>query len=90
MSDIIKGLTNLVESFFQIIYGTISAVVNTIVSTLQAAFAFIVSIVQGAFNISEGVVGLILGKFPLHHPSFQYSPPNPVGTNGATFQATSP
>ncbi|ETN43975.1 uncharacterized protein HMPREF1541_10840 [Cyphellophora europaea CBS 101466] len=65
MAEIVKGLTNLVQSFFQIIYGTVSTVVSTIVNTLEAAFNFVVGIFQSAFNVSEGIVGLVLGNLTL-------------------------
>merc|ERR1711964_151820 len=54
MSDIIQGFTNLVQSFFQIIYGTVSTVVSTIVGVFQSAF-----------NVSEGIVGVVFGNLTL-------------------------
>lgn len=72
MSEIIKGLANLVQSFFQIIYGTISTVVSTIVGTVEAAFRFVIGLFQSVFNVSEGIVGLIIGT--LHSLQSTHSP----------------
>lgn len=62
MAEIIKGLTNLVQSFFQIIYGTVATVVNTVVGTFEAAINFVVGLIKSVFNVSEDLLKLIVGK----------------------------
>lgn len=79
MSSIIQGFTNLIESIFQIIYGTISTAVSAVVNTLHAAFSLVVSLIQGVFNVSEEVIGLVLGEFRVPAPlrkSFADKSPN--------------
>jgi hypothetical protein len=62
MSDIVKGLGNMVASIFQVIQGAITTVVNVIVTAFQSVFDVIVSTFKGVFNLAEGVVGLVVGK----------------------------
>jgi phage-related protein len=62
MAEIVKGLGNLVQSFFQIIWGTVTTIFNAITGTVEAALNFVFSLFKGVFNISEDVVKLIAGK----------------------------
>jgi hypothetical protein len=62
MSDIVKGIGNLIASIFQVIEGAVSAVVNTVVTAFQAVFNVIVGAFKSVFSLAEGVVGLIVGK----------------------------
>ncbi|KPI42137.1 uncharacterized protein AB675_5340 [Cyphellophora attinorum] len=65
MSSIVKGLTDLVQGVFNIIYGTIATIVNTVLGTFEAAVNFVVSLIKGVFNISEDILKLIVGNLGL-------------------------
>ena len=65
MAEIVKGITNLFQSLFQIVYGTVATVVSTIVQTFQAAFSFVVGLIKSVVNVSEGIIGLVVGKSQL-------------------------
>jgi hypothetical protein len=62
MSDIFKGIGNLIASIFQVIEGAISAVINTVVTAFQTVFSVIVGAFKSVFSLAEGVVGLVVGK----------------------------
>jgi phage-related protein len=71
MSSIVKGLTDLVQGVFNIIYGTIATIVNTVLGTFEAAINFVVSLIKGVFNISEDLLKLIVGTYSYHQPSHE-------------------
>jgi hypothetical protein len=63
MAEIIKGLGNLVQSFFQIIWGTVTTIFNAITGTIEAALNVVFGVLKGFFNVSEDFVKLIAGEF---------------------------
>lgn len=62
MSDLIKGIGNVITSIFQVIEGAITAVVNTIITAFQTVFDVIVGTFKSVFNLTEGAIGLVVGK----------------------------
>ena len=63
MSDLVKGIGNVITSIFQVIEGAITAVVNTIIIAFQTVADVIVGTFKSVFNLTEGAVGLVVGMF---------------------------
>ncbi len=61
MSDLVKGIGNVITSIVQLIEGAIKAVVNTIITAFQTVFDVIVGTFKSVFNLTEGAIGLVVG-----------------------------
>lgn len=59
MSDIAKGLGDLVTSIVEIIKG----IFTTIFNVIQGALNAILGVFKGMFNLTEGVLGFVIGKY---------------------------
>ncbi|KIW99307.1 uncharacterized protein Z519_00970 [Cladophialophora bantiana CBS 173.52] len=58
MSDIVKGVSNLFASIFEIIRGIFVTVFNIFEGALNAA----IGLLKNTFNVAEGVLGFIIGN----------------------------
>ncbi|EXJ76539.1 uncharacterized protein A1O5_01047 [Cladophialophora psammophila CBS 110553] len=58
MSDIVKGVSNLFASIFEIIRGIFVTVFNIFEGALNAA----IGLLKNTFNAAEGVLGFIVGN----------------------------
>lgn len=65
MAELVKGIANLFQSLFQIVYGAVATVVSAVVGTFEAAVNFVVSLIKGVFNVSEDLLKLIVGTYIL-------------------------
>lgn len=61
MSDIAKGVGDLVTSIVEIIKG----IFTTIFHVFEGAFNAIIGVFKGMFNLTEGILGFIIGKLSL-------------------------
>ncbi|KIX98664.1 uncharacterized protein Z520_05965 [Fonsecaea multimorphosa CBS 102226] len=58
MSDIAKGVSNLVASIFEIIKGIFVTVYNVFEGALNA----VIGLLKNTFNLAEGVLGFLIGN----------------------------
>lgn len=58
MSDIAKGVGNLITSIVEIIKG----IFTTIFHVFEGAFNAILGVFKGMFNVTEGILGFIIGE----------------------------
>ena len=65
MSEIIKGISNLFASIFQVLEGTIKTIVNTIIGAISTVLDVIIGLFKSLFSLAEGVVGLVIGKYTM-------------------------
>lgn len=65
MSEIIKGISNLFASIFQVLEGTIKTIVNTIIGAISTVLDVIIGLFKSLFSLAEGVIGLVIGKYTI-------------------------
>ncbi|KIW29797.1 uncharacterized protein PV07_05585 [Cladophialophora immunda] len=58
MSDIAKGVSNLVASIFEIFKGIFVTVFNVFEGALNA----VIGLLKNTFNLAEGVLGFLIGN----------------------------
>jgi len=58
MSDIVKGISNLLASLFEIIKG----IFTTALHVAEGAVSAVVGLIKNVFNMAEGIVGFIIGN----------------------------
>ncbi|KIW68659.1 hypothetical protein PV04_04587 [Phialophora macrospora] len=70
MSDIVKGIGNLITSIVEIIKGIFGTFFNvirgifvTVFNVFEGALNAVVGLVKNTFNLAEGVVGFLIGNF---------------------------
>ncbi|ETI24638.1 hypothetical protein G647_04007 [Cladophialophora carrionii CBS 160.54] len=70
MSDIAKGVGNLITSIVEIIKGIFGTFINaiqgifvTVFNVFQGALNAVIGLVRNTFNLAEGAVGFIIGNF---------------------------
>ncbi|OCT52619.1 hypothetical protein CLCR_11014 [Cladophialophora carrionii] len=70
MSDIAKGVGNLITSIVEIIKGIFGTFINviqgifvTVFDVFQGALNAVIGLVRNTFNLAEGAVGFIIGNF---------------------------
>jgi hypothetical protein len=64
MSDIAKGLGDLITSIVEIIKG----IFTTIFHVFEGALNAILGVFKGMFNLTEGVLGFVIGKYSFCAP----------------------
>jgi phage-related protein len=72
MSDIVKGVGNLISSIVEIIKGIFGTFFNvirgifvTVFNVFEGALNAVIGLVKNTFNLAEGAVGFIIGMSDL-------------------------
>lgn len=59
MSDIVKGLGDLIGSILEIFKGIVTSIINI----FQSVLGLFTDLIKNVFGAAEGIIGFILGKF---------------------------